>query len=87
VARVPEAIAGRAERYGRGIADTAHVPAAVVRLIVDLIAVDTRPRLPEEDDTKTVIAGVTLPRQAAGCRQSEVSVPLVLATLAEINKF
>lgn len=60
VARVPERIAGLIERRGQGIAETPHLAAAVLRLVVDLA--DAPARMPEPDDLLVLIAGVRLAR-------------------------
>ncbi|PLX37744.1 MAG: serine/threonine protein kinase [Hyphomicrobiales bacterium] len=68
VARVPETIAGYAEVRGRGILPTTCEPAAVVRLVVDIIPVDALQRMPETGDFAAEIAGVSLARQpVSGC--------------------
>lgn len=87
VACVPETIAGLAERRGRGIETVAHVPAAIIRMVVDLVPADTLPRLPEEADRSLLIEGIRLQRQLAPARLVEVSVPLVMAGWREMNKF
>lgn len=86
IARCPETIAGLAERRGRGIEGVDHVPAAVIRLIADLVDADAVARLPEIGEEKDEIEGVTLPRQAIPARQTSVSLPLLRAALMEMNK-
>lgn len=65
VARVPEAIAGRMEVRGCGIVRVDHEPAAVVRLVVDLVAPEALDRIPDPAETTTVIDGVEIARQPA----------------------
>lgn len=86
IARCPETIAGLAERRGRGIEGVDHVPAAVIRLIADLVDADAVARLPEIGEEKAEVEGVTLPRQAIPARQTGVSLPLLRAALMEMNK-
>jgi serine kinase of HPr protein (carbohydrate metabolism regulator) len=86
VARCPETILGLAERRGHGIEDVDHVPAAVIRLVADLVAADAVTRLPEIADRETEIEGVKLRRQAIPARQTDVALPLLGAVLTEMNK-
>jgi len=86
VARCPETIAGLAERHGRGIETVDHVPAAVIRLVADLVDAGAVARLPEATETEVEIDGLRLPRQAIPARQTVVSLPLLTAALAEMNK-
>lgn len=86
VARCPETIAGLAERRGRGIEQVDHVPAAVIRLVADLVDVGAMARMPEAAEEEVDIDGVRLPRQAIPAREASVSLPLLRATLAEMNK-
>lgn len=86
LSRCPEAIAGLAERRGRGIEKVDHVPAAVIRLVADLVEADAMARLPEIADEETEIEGVRLRRQAIPTRQTAVSLPLLGAALTEMNK-
>lgn len=65
VARAPEAIAGLMEIRGRGIVAVDHEPAAVVRLVVDLVPAEALERMPEADAAETLVEGVRLPRQHA----------------------
>lgn len=86
VGRCPETIAGLAERRGRGIAKVEHVPAAVVRLVADLVQADAMLRLPDAADAFVEVEGVRLPRQAIPAGQLAVSLPLLWAALSEMNK-
>lgn len=65
VARVPEAIAGLMEIRGRGIERVDHEPAAVIRLVVDLVAPEALDRVPAEADTTILVEGIRLDRQVA----------------------
>ncbi|PIO99577.1 HPr kinase/phosphorylase [Pleomorphomonas carboxyditropha] len=86
IARCPEPLSGLAERRGRGIERVEHVPAAVIRLVADLVDAGAVARLPEATETEVEIDGVRLPRQAIPARQTVVSLPLLAAALAEMNK-
>ncbi len=86
VARCPETISGLAERRGRGVERVDHVPAAVIRLVTDLVGPEAVVRLPEIAEEEIEIEGVKLPRQAIPTRQMAVSLPLLDAALAEMNK-
>lgn len=87
VARCPETIAGLAERRGRGIETVEHVPAAVIGLVADLVDAGTMARMPETVEEKVEIDGVKLRRQPIPARQTATSLPLLFATLTEMNKF
>jgi len=56
------ALAGKLEVRGQGIFNVAHIAEAEIRLVVDLLAADACPRLPESRDRITEIRGVALPR-------------------------
>ncbi len=81
IARPPAALAGLAERRGRGIEATEHEGAAVVRLVVDLVAPAEAERMPAPEALATEILGVALPRQPVACGAPEAA-GLVLAALA-----
>lgn len=81
VARPPAALAGICERRGRGLEAVAHEPAAVVRLVVDLVAVEAAERMPAADALVTEILGVRLPRQPVACAAADTA-GMVLAALA-----
>lgn len=61
VARGDPLIAGRIEARGVGILPAEHEPAAIVRLVVDLVD-DDGIRLPEPCESTIVLLGVVLPR-------------------------
>lgn len=86
VARCPKTILGLAERWGRGIEKVDCLPAAVIRLVVDLVEPASVARMPEVQDEQAEIDGVSLPRQAIPVRQTLVSLPILQAALAEMNK-
>jgi serine kinase of HPr protein (carbohydrate metabolism regulator) len=81
IARPPAALAGLAERRGRGIEAVDHEGAAVVRLVVDLVAAEAAERLPAAVALRCEILGVALPRQPVACGAAEAA-GLVLAALA-----
>jgi len=64
VADVPQNIAGLIELRGVGIVSVPHVAPVVVRLVVDLLAAEACPRLPQTGDARVRLAGVDLPRLA-----------------------
>lgn len=82
VARVPAAIAGLAELRCRGIVALPHEPAAVVRLVVDILGEGAAERLPEPAALMTEILGVTLPRQPVP-PDLDHAAALVFAALAD----
>ncbi|PTW62761.1 Hpr(Ser) kinase/phosphatase [Breoghania corrubedonensis] len=81
VARVPPAIAGLIEQRGHGIRPMPYLPAAVVRLVVDLVPAKTIVRMPEQDTLSTVVNGVTLARQPAPEHDVGQAMALTLAAL------
>ena len=80
VARPHPAIAGLVEIRGHGIVSVDHVPACVLRLVVDLAAAG--PRLPEAPVADTMILGVALPalRIDRAALEAGLGPGLVLAT-------
>lgn len=76
--RPAEKLAGLLEVRGLGIRRLPYEPVAAVGLVVDLGAEDAA-RLPEPEATRTVLAGVTLPRLAVSVGAE--ALPLVLAFL------
>lgn len=62
VARAPGRLAGLVEERGVGIRSVPFEPAAVVRAVVDLVAI--APRLPELDETTFTSGDIRLPRLA-----------------------
>lgn len=81
IARPAAALAGLAERRGRGIEVVAHEPAAVVRLVVDLVDDAEAERMPAPDGLSVRVLAVQLPRQPVA-RGATEAVGLVLAALA-----
>ena len=62
VARAHPLTAGLAERRGIGIVEVAHEPAAVLRLVIDLVDASELVRLPEPQDAAAGLASVAVPR-------------------------
>lgn len=85
VASVPEAIAGCMEVRGVGIVRRPYVSPATIDLVVDLRPLDECPRLPDDADKRTVIAGVAVPRifVAAGTGDGTARIRAALADLYE----
>ena len=81
VARPHPAIAGRVEIRGHGIVAVDHLPACVLRLVVDLAAAG--PRLPDEPEPDAALLGVALPRLRIdrATRDSGLAPGLVIAAL------
>jgi HPr kinase/phosphorylase len=63
VARAVPAIAGRMEARGLGLIAVGHESAAVLRLLVDCLDQDP-PRWPEDEESTTLLDGVSLRRMA-----------------------
>lgn len=61
IGRPNQAIAGKIEVRGLGIAAARHEDAAVIRLVADCLA-ETPPRQPEDADRTVMVDGVALPR-------------------------
>jgi HPr kinase/phosphorylase len=72
-------ILGKIERRGQGIFEIPFLPAAVVRLVVELD--EALPRYPEPDHDHIELAGVTLP--FFPMRQDAAAGELALAILAD----
>ncbi|WP_018700468.1 HPr kinase/phosphorylase [Amorphus coralli] len=85
VARVPDTIAGLMEIRGRGIERVDHEPAAVVRLVVDMVPQGEVDRLPDDAARITEIEGIRLPLQAVSGHDwpALASVRAALARLAD----
>jgi serine kinase of HPr protein (carbohydrate metabolism regulator) len=66
VASPHPAIAGRIERRGQGIEAAAHLPAAVIGLVVDILPATEAPRLPEAGDLRVALLGVEAARIVVG---------------------
>lgn len=64
LATPPPALAGKLEVRGQGIVEVAHLPAAAIALVVDLLPAGDCPRLPEPADASVTLLDVTLPRLA-----------------------
>ncbi len=78
VARTVGAIAGKIEMRGLGILQTAHEPAAVVRLVI-LLSSDRPDRLPTPDEGTATLCGILVPRLSL--QSGAASAALVLAQL------
>ncbi len=76
--RPAEALAGLIEVRGVGLLRLAYEPYAVVGLVIDLAAADAQ-RLPDADNRKTEIAGISLPRLAVAA--DAAALPAVLALI------
>jgi HPr kinase/phosphorylase len=83
VARAVPATAGLVETRGIGIHSAPHEPAALVRLVVDLVNGEP-PRLPDGDDAAADLCGVRLPRLQG--HQDRLSVEAVLTRLRLIRE-
>lgn len=81
VASPPETLAGRVEARGRGIMPVPHEPAAVIRLVIDIVGAAALERLPEASSRQVEIRGISLPLQAIG-RPDAASLGLVRLALA-----
>jgi serine kinase of HPr protein (carbohydrate metabolism regulator) len=64
VADVPGEIAGLIEIRGVGLVRRPHVAPVVIRLVVDLMAAEGCPRLPEARDMQVELEGIDRPRLA-----------------------
>lgn len=79
LATCPEALASLIEIRGVGIREAPHLPAAVIRLLVDM---EPEPvRMPDEDAATDRVEGVALPRLAVAER-SPLAVVLARQMLA-----
>ncbi|MGA7385214.1 MAG: aldolase [Methylocella sp.] len=75
-------IPGKIERRGQGIFEIPFLPAAVVRLVIELAGQDEAPRrYPKPDHDHIELAGVTLPYLHV--RQDAARAGLALAVLAD----
>ena len=80
-AAAPPRIAGRMEVRGLGIVEVATIEQAPVALVVDLVAPDDVPRLPEPCECR--LAGVTLPSIALAPFEASAAAKVRLAVRAE----
>jgi HPr kinase/phosphorylase len=78
LARPAAALAGLIEVRGVGLKRVAHEPRAVVGLVIDLAAAETR-RLPDAAERTTEIGGIKLPRLAVA--SGAAALPAVLARI------
>ncbi len=72
------------ERRGQGIIAVADEPAVVLRLVVDLVRADDRPRDPEPAESQAELCGVKLPRLALPSTRS--SYDCALAVMARLHQ-
>lgn len=86
VARAPAAIAGLVELAGRGILAVGHEPAAVIRLVVDLLPAAQVARMPEPEDLLARLHGIEVARQPAPARALDPAMILVEAALAALPR-
>jgi HPr kinase/phosphorylase len=80
LASAPPAIAGCVEMRGRGIVRAKTLAAVRLTHVVDLVAAQEAPRMPEEAHARVALAGVCLPRLALPER-STTSAVVTLTTL------
>ncbi len=78
LARPVAPLQGLVERRGLGLTPEPHAPAAIVRLIVDIVGSEP-PRLPEPEALVARLAGIDLPRLTIAGRPGDER--LVLAAL------
>jgi serine kinase of HPr protein (carbohydrate metabolism regulator) len=78
IARGHKAISGMIEQRGEGIIQLPYEPAAVVRLVVDLLPAEAIARVPDSLDTKVTLYGVKLPRLALSSRCSGYDRVLII---------
>ncbi len=85
IARGHPAVRGKIERRGHGIAEIGAEPAAVVRLVVDLLPPDQAARYPDPVNPYVTLCDVELPllHLRAGAAASE----LALAAVAWLRQF
>jgi serine kinase of HPr protein (carbohydrate metabolism regulator) len=61
-ASAPEEIAGLLEVRGQGLLPFPHLRSVKIGLVVDIVAAEAAPRMPEPADRKVELRGVTVPR-------------------------
>jgi HPr kinase/phosphorylase len=83
IARGHPSILGKIERRGQGIFEVPALPAAIVRSVILLVGLEEVPRLPEPDDLRTVLAGVTLPLMKL--RHDAAHIGLASVVLADLR--
>jgi HPr kinase/phosphorylase len=87
VAEPPAALAGLWERRGEGIQMVAHEPAAVIRLLVELVPEVEIPRLPEPEEAHVALRGVRVGRLKVPVPVPVDAVERVLSHLAGAARF
>ncbi len=78
IARAPDAIAGLIEVRGLGVVRFPHLSETSLDLVIDLVPPAELPRMPDPDDFRAIIGGVTLPRAFASSPESALEVLLIL---------
>ncbi len=84
VARGHARIGGKVERRGQGILAMNYEPAAVARLVVDLLAPRDTPRYPEDAQAYVELCGVSLP--ALALRNDAAAYDSALNVLARLQQ-
>jgi serine kinase of HPr protein (carbohydrate metabolism regulator) len=86
-ASAPEEIAGLLEVRGQGLLPFPHLPSAEIGLVVDIVAADAAPRMPEPADSETELCGVVLPRLflPIGIADGPVRVALAVERLPRVK--
>ena len=79
VARVPFALAGKMEVRGLGIVSVPHEPAAVIRLIGDLVADDALERMPPDRGARCRILDIDVPHLTLPRRTDQAAAILGVA--------
>jgi len=77
IAAAPETIKGLLEIRGVGVVEVPYTSSCEVKLIVDLVAADAVPRLPEPATED--LAGVPVPRIALDARQASAPAKIRMA--------
>lgn len=85
IGRCPVTIAGLMEHRGRGIATCGHEPAAVIRLVADLLPPGDIARMPEESALSVTLEGVRIARQPVPAGDAAASARLVEAAVAGLG--
>jgi len=82
IAVPPAGIEGRAEIRGDGVVPVPTLPAVRLTLVVNLLPPDEAPRMPEEAERASVLAGVRLQRVPLPERSTLTSILVVASLLA-----
>jgi HPr kinase/phosphorylase len=84
IARGHPRIGGKVERRGQGILEIAYEPAAVARLVVDLLSPEDASRYPDDADPQVELCGVRLP--ALALRVDSAAYDCALIVLAHLQR-